>query len=117
MRKFVLYVGKEFIDKIIFICYYEINMKKFTFKKHKKEGRFRSFEKDWSDIKLTGKVVGHITENKISFAVKKEKTEKDPAPFKWIRLKRLFKNEQDARDLIKRFEKEIQEGYDLYLFD
>ena len=110
-------VGKEFIDKIIFICYYEINMKKFTFKKQKKEGRFRSFQPDFTDIKLSGKVVGHITKCKVSFAIKKERTEKDPAPFKWVRLKKVFENEQAARDLVKLLEKEIQKKYDLYLFD
>jgi hypothetical protein len=97
-------------------------MKKFTFKKHIKEGRWRSFDRDCTDIKLAGKVIGHITELKtcdysISFAIKKEKTKENPAPFRWIYLKQRFPNEAVARDMIKKYSNEIQVKHDLYSFD
>jgi len=94
----------------------------FTFKKHKKEGRYRSFERDMTDIKLKRKACGLISEIDfdkycISFAVKREPTGSDPAPFKWIYFKKIFKNETKARAAIKKFEKEIQEKYNLHFFE
>ena len=94
----------------------------FTFKKHAKTGRYRSFDYNHTDIKLKGKVVGSINEGsnrkyRISFVIKKEKTKEDPAPFKWIRLKFVCDNEDDARNIVKRYSAELQERYDLYLFD
>jgi len=97
------------------------NIKKFTFKKSIKEGQYRSFQKDNTDIKLEKKVVGRIYENEqgtyfISFAVKKERTEQDPAPFRWIRLGKVSKTEDEARETVKLFYKEIQKKYDLFPF-
>ena len=98
-------------------------MAKFTFKKTIHEGRYRSFELDHTTIKLQGREVGYIQEEResglfrISFAVKKEKTEKYPAPFRWVHLKKRSKTEADARELIKRGEAEIQRIYDLHQFE
>jgi len=96
---------------------------KFTFKKDVPTGRYKSFDLKYTDIKLGGKQVGHIKESRdsrdysISFAIKKEKTEKDPAPFKWVYLKARFKTEPEARVFVKRHEEQIQERYNLYQFE
>lgn len=94
----------------------------FTFKKHVKTGRYKSFDHDCTDIKLKGKVVGSINEGsnrkyRISFAIKKEKTEEDPAPFKWARLQAVCDDEDHARNIIRKHSAELQEKYDLYSFD
>lgn len=96
---------------------------KFTFKKDNPVGRYRSFELDHTEIKLKKKVVGHIQESRgnhtysVSFAIKKEITKKEPAPFKWVRLKARFKTEAEARVFVKKHEEQIQERYDLYQFE
>ena len=95
---------------------------KFTFKKHKKEGQYRSFQKDMTDIKLNKLIVGLISEYehgsyRIMFAIKKKKTEDDPAPFKWIRLAKTFINEENARSFIKKHNDTIQVEYNLYQFE
>ena len=98
-------------------------MAKFTFKKAIHTGKYRSFALDRTDIKLNKKEVGHISESKndykynISFAIKKEKTKVDPAPFKWITLKKKADSEPEARNFIKKNEEEIQKKYDLYQFE
>jgi len=97
-------------------------MAKFTFKKTIHEGRYRSFEKDHTAIKLDKKEVGYIQENldgsyRISLAVKQIPTKENPAPFRWIHLKKKSKSEKEARELIKRGEAEIQRIYDLYQFE
>ena len=97
-------------------------MKKFTFKKTIHEGQYRSFQKDHTTIKLNKKEVGYISENdyqnyKIYFAVKKEKTEKDPGSFKWIRVNFNFDNEKEAREYIKENNDRIQEKLNLHYFD
>ena len=101
-------------------------MAKFTFKKHRATGRYRSFELDYTDIKLNKKVVGSISESRdrkwkerygIGFMLKKERTGKDPAPFKWTRLKKRFANENEARQFIKDNEEAIQKQFDLYFHD
>jgi len=94
----------------------------FTFKKHIATGKYRSFERDNTDIKLKGYVVGLISETeegsyKISFAIKKERSKKDPSLFRWVTLKANPKNEEEARKTIKKFSKAIQEKYNLYLFE
>ena len=96
---------------------------KFTFKKYIATGLYKSFELKHTDIKLGGLEVGAIDQQKdsykykISFAIKKERTIKEPAPFKWISLKVRFETEKEARVFIKRHEIEIQEKYDLYQFE
>jgi len=91
----------------------------FTFKKYIRTGRYRSFELSSTDIKLKGKMVGSISETRgngygVGFMIKKEKTENDPCPFKWIFLKKRFLTEPEARDFIKKHEVAIKEGYDLH---
>lgn len=97
---------------------------KFTFKKTIHTGKYRSFELDNTAIKLGGRVVGYIAEirestppYRVSFAIKREKTKENPCSFKWIHLKKRFANENEARELIKRNEEEIQKKYDLFQFE
>jgi len=96
---------------------------RFTFKKTIHEGRYRSFEQDHTTIKLNKKEVGYIQQERetglyrISLAIKREKTEENPAPFRWIHLKKKCNSEKEARELIKKGETEIQRIYDLYQFD
>jgi len=95
---------------------------KFAFKKMKKEGRFRSFQKDVTDIKINKKVVGHITENddflySVSFSVKKQPTKSDPATFKWVVLKKKFESEKEARDYIQNCIERIVSQLDIYSHD
>jgi len=100
---------------------------KFTFKRHEKKGKYRSFQEDNTDIKLNKKVVGTIHElshlskergkYKVLFAVKKEKTKKSPAPFKWARVKQLFPDEESAREWIQNNSEKIQKQLDLYFFE
>jgi len=98
-------------------------MKNFTFKKHIPEGRYRSFELDHTDIKRNKKVVGFIGESRkglweeryrIHFQIKKEITKEEPAPFRWIELKKRCNTEKEAREFIKKNSEEIQILYDLY---
>ena len=97
-------------------------MANFTFKKFPKSGRFQVFELNDTEIKLNKMQVGSIAESRlnhkyhISFAVKREPTEKDPANFKWTRLTKTFDTEPEARDFVKKHEKEIQEKYNLHSF-
>lgn len=93
----------------------------FTFKKAIKTGAYRSFDLDYTDIKIKRKVVGYISENRdmiyrVGFAIKKEKTTEDPAPFKWRFLKKTFSSEQEARDFVNKKFTEIIETFDLYHF-
>lgn len=95
---------------------------RFSFKKHIREGRYGSFQKKSSDIKLKRKIVGILTEVefdkwKVSFAVKKEKTEEDPTPFKWIRLTKTCSSEIEAREFVNKNADVIVEKYDLYPFE
>jgi len=96
---------------------------KFTFKKTIHEGRYRSFELDHTTIKLNKKEVGYISKSRensqytVYFAIKKEKTEKEPASFKWIHLKKRFDSEQSAREKIKKLENKIQIELNLYQFE
>ena len=96
-------------------------MAKFTFKKVPRTGRFRCFEREETEIKLNKKIVGSISEGKdtwyIRFAIKKNPTEKEPAPFKWITLKYKPDDEADAREFIRKHNDEIQKRYDLHYFD
>lgn len=83
---------------------------KFTFKKCIKTGRYRSFENDSIDIKVKGRVCGNIAElshfspnsgkYRIGFMVERQPTEQDPAPFKWVWIKKLFDTENEARSFV-----------------
>ncbi len=96
-------------------------MAKFTFKKAVPVGSYGSF--DHTTIKLNKKRVGYIGEQrdihtyKISFAVKKLRSEEDPAPFKWVHLKKTFGSEMDARAFVREHSDAIQDKYDLHFFD
>ena len=95
---------------------------KFTFKKHIKTGPYASFGRDYTDIKLQRKVVGYISEidydkYHISFAIVKRVTEKDPAPFKWIKINKIFRNENKAREYVTLHDKAIMEKFNLYQFE
>ena len=97
-------------------------MKKFTFKKTIREGQYRSFEKDHTTIKLNKKEVGYISEvepglYRAYFAVKKERTKEDPAPFKWIYIRKVFESEKAAREFIKENNDKIQTNLNLHYFD
>jgi hypothetical protein len=78
-------------------------MSKPTFKKHIPVGRYRSFEPHHTDIKITGHVVGSIggcqedALTRVSFAVKDANAH---SGWKWIRLKRTFKSEPEARQFV-----------------
>jgi hypothetical protein len=94
-------------------------MKKFTFKINKETGRYRSFYPDQCDIKLNKMVVGSISKSRehdytIGLMVKKEVTEKDPAPFKWIFFNREFKTINDAKIALQEQAEKIFTKFDLY---
>lgn len=91
-------------------------MKKFTFKKHKKEGSYRSFQKDYTDVKLSGNKVGWITEREYEkyelwFSVK---STEHTCGWKNIKLKAEFKNEKDAREFITTNAAKLQEKFELH---
>ncbi len=96
---------------------------KFTFKKTIHAGRYRSFELDHTAIKIKGKEVGSISEGRkdrlyeIRLAVKKLRTLEEPANFRWICLKKRCNSEPEAREFLRKYEKEIQEIHDLYSFE
>ena len=100
-------------------------MAKFTFKKNQSTGRYRTFDPDSADIKLNKKVVGHIQAKggsicgpwRISLAIKKECTENDPAPFKWITLKAEFDSIDAAKNKINESAEAIINKFNLYSFD
>jgi len=45
------------------------------------------------------------------------RTEKDPAPFRWLTLKKKCTSEPEAREFLREYGEEIQEKYDLYYFE
>ena len=98
-------------------------MKKFTFRRIPRTGSFRSFEPKSTAIKLSGKVVGYIHEQKdsnfwrIRLAVKREKTERNPAPFRWVTLVGVYEDEESAREMLRELYDKIQMKYDLHRFE
>ena len=102
----------------------------FTFKKHEKVGRYRSFQADNWDIKIKRKCVGSISQIRdtsafpaapgtagklrIGFMVKKEVTKEEPAPFRWIRLKYLSDSIDEAKTFLQSHYDEILQKFDLY---
>lgn len=93
---------------------------KFTFKKQIATGRYRSFEKDQTEIKLNKKMCGLIdeTENgkyRMSFMVLKDKPDNNPnCEWKWVRVKPLFNSEEEARQWVTKLSPQIQR-WNLYL--
>lgn len=95
----------------------------FTFKKNKPTGLRKSVEQPYIAIKIKKKKVGYISRErfaeffKIRLMIKKEVTEKDPAPFKWIQLKQDCKDEQEAREFLNKYYELIIKKYDLYYLE
>ena len=93
-------------------------MKKFTFKKDRSTGLFGAFASAWTDIKLNKKVVGYISQKANSnrfvahFAVQRISTKQNPAPFKWIRIKKEFITEDEARKFVRNNNEKIQSTED-----
>ena len=89
---------------------------RFTFKTEKSKGKYRSFYLDTHYIKFKKKVVGTISDRDwhISLMVKKEKSEEDPSPFRWITLKRKSNSLQEAKIWLNEAINLITEKYDLY---
>jgi hypothetical protein len=108
-------------------------MKKFTFCQYRPTGKWASFESESHDIKLDKLVVGHIQQMvgssarpvnaeldgkfKVSLAVKKERTEDNPAPFKWVYLKKNFDDAATAKEFLNSNVAKILEMFDLYKFE
>jgi len=100
---------------------------KFTFKKVISTGRYRSFEREQHVIKLNRKEVGRIYEEQypkdynhryaITLAVEKERTDDEPADFRWILLKARFATAQDARDFLSRNCGALNDKYRLHRFE
>lgn len=97
--------------------------RQFTFKDNNPTGRYRSFERMFSDIKLKKKKCGTINEHEgfdnwsISFQIKKSPetiTKQQPAPFKWVTLKYKPKNLKDAKEFLKTNTERILKTLDLY---
>lgn len=93
-------------------------MKKFTYKKHKKEGRYRSFQRNFTDIKLDGKLVGSIREledgqYQMGFIVD---SDKHPG-WKWAFLKSQGKTEDACRTFLAARFSEICKAFKLHPLD
>jgi len=95
----------------------------FTYKKHKKVGRFRSFEMDYTDIKLNKKIVGSISEIshflangglfRIMFVVERVPDDKNKLDWEWVTLKKKFETENEARGFLGIMFPEIIKKYKL----
>lgn len=93
-----------------------------TFKKYVPQGRFRSFEQRRTTIKLDKRECGTIHETKagpwsVSISIKKEKTLKDPAPFRYITFSKRFDTESEAREWLLRDWAKIFARYEIYQFE
>lgn len=98
-----------------------------SFKKMAKEGRYRSFQKDYTEIKADGKYCGFISEvgheqYRVGFKILKKDILEDNNPncvWRIFKCKSVYKNEDAARDWIKHNWKAISEkrglGYELYI--
>ncbi len=96
-------------------------MKKLTFKKDNETGPYAAFHPDHTVIKLNGFEIGYMTGTPgkwyIRFAIiVKWPRKKDPAPFKWIRIKKKFESETIARAWVKDYNDKIQTDLNLYQF-
>lgn len=77
-------------------------MKNFTFKKHKKEGAYRSFLLDFTDVKLDGKLVGSIRQLKCGQYEMGLIIDSNEHPgWKWIFLKSRGQSEDACRNFLK----------------
>lgn len=86
-----------------------------TFKKTPKTGRYRSFEKDHTEIKFHGKVIGAIRETDGgAYSVSIMSTDKpsnENCPWRWVTFSKKFGGEQAARDWFKTNALLIRERY------
>lgn len=93
-------------------------MAKFTFKFHRGgSGRYASFFNDWVDIKLKRGVIGSVSDKKpykIRLMIKQKPTKVDPAPFKWITLKREFESLNECKLWLEQNTDRILSQFDLY---
>lgn len=90
--------------------------KKFTFRKLKKTGEWRSFQTDYTDIKLDKKIVGAIQEAgfekyKIYVHIK---AEDQVAGFRTVKFKKDFESENEAREFLNKNFKQIMEKYKIF---
>ena len=75
-----------------------------TFKRNKPEGRYRSFFNVQTDVKLNKRIVGSIQEGdgfnnwRVSVVVKDDTQN---CGWRFAKLKKIFVNEQEARDWLK----------------
>lgn len=97
-------------------------MKKFTFKKHPKSGQYRSFQKDYTDVKLGGKDVGSIAEQsdctyQMGLIIEDPNSKNDNCKWKWIFLKARAVDEKAAREFLNLRFDEINAKYKLHPID
>jgi hypothetical protein len=76
-------------------------MAKFTFKMHRETGLRAVAYRPHSDIKIRGIVIGSIREGAIRFKVKRERAKDNPAPFRWVTLKKRFGSDAEAREFLR----------------
>jgi len=92
-------------------------MKKFTYKKHKKEGQYRSFQKDFTDVKLSGKLVGSIRQlddGQYRMSLIVEDPTGENCKWKWVSLTAQGKTEQACRNFLNERIDEIQSKFKLH---
>lgn len=102
-------------------------MSKLSFKKGPKPTGLASIARPYADIdvKMDGKKCGYIRgpsaqsiggqpDWSITIMIKRESTEKNPAPFSNRSFKARFKSEKEAREFLKGSWDQIIERYDLY---
>jgi len=94
---------------------------KFTFKTIKPTGRWKSFEHNINEIKIKGKVVGVIRDEK-PYKIRLQVIKKDimednnaNCEWKWITLKKESESLQEAKDFLNKYVSEINNKYKIYL--
>ncbi len=89
---------------------------KFTFKTIKDTGKWSSFYPKSHEILHNKIKIGNIDDDtyKIRLKVKKEPTKDDPAPFKWITLKKDSSSLDEAKEFLNKNITVILERYDLF---
>jgi hypothetical protein len=97
-------------------------MKKFTFKKHPKTGPYRTFQKDYTDVKLGNQCVGSITEQsdctyQMGLIIEDPNSKNDNCKWKWIFLKARAVDEAAARAFLNLRFDEINKKYKLNPID
>lgn len=91
-----------------------------TFKRHKKEGRYRSFQTTYTDIKRGPKaIIGSIRETSLGGGYDVGIMVKDPKHpgWRWVFFKKSFLCEVDARDWVLRNYSVLELKYDIHQID